>query len=217
MEITIDNKTIYFQVQYAKRKKTTLEITPEGLITVKAPKNTEEQEILKFVQSNAKTLLAHQNRLENRKYISNKKSYNEAENFLYLGKVVTLNDLLEVIPETEEEVQVELKKFYTNQTKKIVKERVQHYEKVIGVTSKGITIVDSAKAWRTCNSLKQLTFNYRLSMAPMSSIDYVVIHELCHILHLNHDRSFWRKVGMYDPDFKKHQEYLDRFGYVMTI
>lgn len=217
MEITIDDKTIYVQVQYAKRKKTTLEITPEGLITVKAPKHTGEQEILKFVHSNAKTLLAHQNRLENRKYISNKKSYDEGENFLYLGKVITLNDILEVIPENEEEVQVELKKFYTKQTKKIVKERVQHYEKVIGVTAKGITVVDSAKAWGTCNSSKQLTFNYRLSMAPMSSIDYVVIHELCHILHLNHDRSFWRKVGMYDPDFKKHQEYLDRFGYVMTI
>lgn len=217
MEITIDNKTIYFQVQYAKRKKTTLEITPEGLITVKAPKHTEEQEILKFVQSHAKTLLAHQAQLVNRKYISNKKSYNEDENFLYLGKVVTLNDILEVIPETEEEIQAELKKFYTNKTKKIVKERVQHYEKIIGVNAKGITVVDSTKTWGTCNSLKQLTFNYRLSMAPMSSIDYVVIHELCHILHLNHDRSFWRKVGMYDPDFKKHQEYLDRFGFFMTI
>lgn len=217
MEIIIDNKTIFFQVQYAKRKKTTLEINPEGLITVKAPKNTAEQEILNFVKSNAKTILAHQDRLENRKYVSYKKNYNESENFLYLGKVVTLNDILEFIPETEVEVQAELKKFYTNKTKTIVKERVLHFEKIIGVCAKGITVVDSTKTWGTCNSLKQLTFNYRLSMAPMSSIDYVVIHELCHILHLNHDRSFWRKVGMYDPNFKNHQAYLDRFGFFMTI
>ncbi|MGL4343625.1 MAG: YgjP-like metallopeptidase domain-containing protein, partial [Cellulosilyticaceae bacterium] len=44
-----------------------------------------------------------------------------------------------------------------------------------------------------------------------------VVHELCHLLHLNHDRSFWRKVGTFDPHFKDHEAYLARFGGVMTI
>ena len=115
------------------------------------------------------------------------------------------------------EVQLVLKKFYTTQTKEIVKKRVKHYEKIIGVKAKSITVLDSPKTWGTCNSYKELTFNYKLSMAPLPVIDYVVIHELCHILHLNHDRSFWRKVGAFDPDFKKHEDYLSRFSSVMTI
>ena len=172
---------------------------------------------MSFMKAHSKALLDFQKRLENRKFISSQKSYNETENFLYLGKACTLNELLEIIPETEEEVQLALKKFYTTKTKEIVKKRVKHFEKIIGVKSKSITVVNSPKSWGTCNNLKDLTFNYRLSMAPLHVIDYVVIHELCHILHLNHDRSFWRKVGAYDSNYEAHQAYLARFGGVMTI
>lgn len=217
MQLTINDKTIFFNVQYTKTKKINLDISPEGLITVKAPKNTDESTILDFIKANSKSLLSLQSRLENRKFVSNQKNYTETENFLYQGKVCTLSDILEIIPDTTEDIQTLLKKFYTKQTKSIVTQRVQHFEKIIGVKSKGIAIVDSPKTWGTCNSQKQLTFNYKLSMAPMSAIDSVVIHELCHILHLNHDRSFWRKVGAFDPNYKENLEYLDRFGVVMTI
>ena len=217
MQININNQTIVFNVQYSKRKKFALDVTPEGHITVKAPSKSTEAEILDFVKSNAKVLLDFQTKLENRKYISKNKSYNEEENFLYLGKVHTLSELLECVPETEEAAQILLKKFYTKKTKKIVNQRVKHFEKVIGVKAKSITVVDSPRTWGTCNSFKELTFNYKLSMAPINVIDYVVIHELCHILHLNHDRSFWRKVGTFDPNYKAHEAYLSKFGYVMTI
>lgn len=217
MQITINETEIFFHVQYSKRKKMTLEATPEGHITVKAPSKSTESDIMAFMKANSKALLDFQKRLESRKFISSQKSYNEDENFLYLGKACTLSELLETIPETDEEVQLALKKFYTTKTKEIIKKRVKHFEKVIGVKSKSIMIVDSPKSWGTCNNLKELTFNYRLSMAPLSVIDYVVIHELCHILHLNHDRSFWRKVGAFDSNYETHQAYLARFNGVMTI
>ncbi|WP_054740458.1 M48 family metallopeptidase [Cellulosilyticum ruminicola] len=217
MKITLNDTEIFFHVQYSKRKKMTLEATAEGHITVKAPSKSTEEDIMAFMRANNKVLVDFQKRLENRKFISSQKKYNEDENFLYLGKACTLGDLLEVIPETEEEIQMALKKFYTTKTKEIIKKRVKHFEKVIGVKAKSMMIVDSPKSWGTCNGLKELTFNYRLSMAPLNVIDYVVIHELCHILHLNHDRSFWRKVGAFDPNYEAHQNYLARFNGVMTI
>lgn len=218
MRLTIDDKEIVFNVTYGKGKKMSLEITPEGHITVKAPSKTPEEKINEFIKSNSKTILDFQERLENRKYISSQKNYSrQEETFLFQGRACTLADLLDEIPASEEEIQAQLKKFYTKKTKQMVKKRVQHFEKVIGVASKSVTVVDSPHSWGTCNNFKELTFNYRLSMAPLPIIDYVVIHELCHILHLNHDRSFWRKVGSYDPHYKEHQEYLARFGGVMTI
>ena len=209
MQITIHETDIFFQVQYSKRSKMSLEATPEGHITVKAPSKSTEADIMAFMKANSKVLLAFQKQIENRKFISSKKQYGEDE--------CSLTDLLESIPESEELIQQALKKFYTKKTKEIVKKRVKHFEKLIGVKAKSIAIVDSPKSWGTCNSLKELTFNYRLSMAPVDVIDYVVVHELCHILHLNHDRSFWRKVGAFDTHYEQKEAYLRRFGGVMTI
>ncbi len=184
---------------------------------MKAPSKSPEATIMAFMETQKKPLLAYQERLENRKFIKSTKTYDETEHFLYMGKACTLSELFDQLPEGAEATEAALKKLYTKKTKQIIKKRVAHFEKVIGVKSKAITIVDSPKTWGTCNNFKELTFNYKLSMAPPQVIDYVVIHELCHILHLNHDRSFWRKVGMYDPHFKTNQDYLARFGGVMTI
>jgi len=217
MQITIEDKIIYYNVQYSNRKKIELDLNPDGHITVKVPAKTSQEDISNFLIANSNSLLRLYKKLENRAYISSNKSYNENENFLYLGKPSKLNDILESIPETDEEIQVELKKFYMTKTKEIIKKRINYYEKIIGVKAKSFTIVESSGTWGTCSSLKVMTFNYRLSMAPINAIDYVVIHELCHIFHMNHDRSFWRKVGSYDKNYKENEEFLLKFGGVMTI
>lgn len=217
MQIIINEVPIHFEVQFSKRSKINLDVSPEGYLTLKVPTKTSEDEIINYMKSQSKFLLNLQEKLNNRKYISNQKSYDNEELFLYLGKGFPLHELLDEIPETEVEIQVQLKKLYTKKTKQYVKKRVAHFEKIIGVKAKSITVVDSPRTWGTCNSNKDLTFNYKLSMAPTNVIDYVVVHELCHIHHMNHDRSFWRKVGMYDPNYKQHQAYLEKFGGVMTI
>ena len=217
MKMIINEVPIHFEVQFSKRSKMTLDVSPEGYLTLKAPTQTSEKEIQNYMKSHSKLLLTLHERLQNRQYVSNQKSYNKKELFLLLGKALPLHDLLEEIPSTEEEIQRALKKLYTKKTKQLIKKRVAHYEKVIGVKAKSITVVDSPRTWGTCSSNKDLTFNYKLSMAPSQVIDYVVIHELCHILHMNHDRSFWRKVGMFDSNYKQHQAYLEKFGDVMTV
>jgi len=217
MQITIEDKIIYYNVQYSNRKKIEMDINPDGHITLKVPSKTLQEEITSFLIVNSNTLLKLYDKLENRRLISSNKSYNDKEIFLYLGKPCNLGDILEPIPETETEIQIQLKKFYIAKTKEIVKKRLKYYENIIGVKAKSFTVVESSGTWGTCSSTKVLTFNYRLSMAPMNAIDYVVIHELCHLLHMNHDRSFWRKVGSYDKNFKENEEFFKKFGGVMTI
>ncbi len=217
MQLQIDERDIFCNVSYTKGTKFSISITMEGLVEVRAPKKTSEEEIIQYIHSNKKMILKFYERLDNQTYVSSKKSYNEEENFLYLGKARALSEILTPMPETTEQIQIELKRFYTQTTRSIIKERVAYYEQIMNVKAKNVTIVDSAKTWGTCNSNRELTFNYRLCMAPMPVIDSVVIHELCHIFHLNHDRSFWRKVGTYDPNYKAHEQYLATIGGVMTI
>lgn len=217
MQYIIKEKNISYQVQYSKRSKMELSISPEGLILIKAPLKTTKEELESFLDSKAKVILSFLERFENRAFVSAKKEYEEDSNFLYLGNIKKFSDILENPGDSEEETKIYLKNFYTRQTREITKQRVAHFEKIIHVSAKSIEIVDSKHTWGTCNNHKELTFNYKLSMAAPAAIDYVIIHELCHIHHLNHDRAFWRKVGSYDKNFKDHQDYLNRLSPYMTI
>lgn len=217
MKLTICNETFHVEVQYAKRKKIKLEATPEGHLTLKVPRHTSEEDIVAFLESKSEFLMNLRQKQKNKKFISNQKSYADEELFLYLGQALPLSQLLEEIPEEKDQIQQALQRFYTKKTKQYVKKRIPHFQTLIGVKAKSVTVLDSPRTWGTCNSKRELTFNYKLTMAPEMVIDYVIIHELCHIHHMNHDRSFWRKVGMYDPNYKQHQAYLEKFGGVMTI
>lgn len=127
----------------------------------------------------------------------------------YLGKAVLLNDMIEVEGLLESELLEAVVKFYEKNSKLITKERSRHYQKMLKVTSKSIKIDKNVKRWGSCNSKKEITFNYLISSLPMELIDYIVVHELCHIYHMNHERSFWRKVGSIIPDYKKRIEVLE--------
>lgn len=118
MKIDIGDKTIFFTVEYSKRKNFLLVTSPEGHINLKAPSGVSEDEIIEFINSQSKLLLDIQNKLESRIYISNKKSYHEAEIFLYMGKPYNLSDIIDTIPESEEEIQVVLKKTLSHITSK---------------------------------------------------------------------------------------------------
>ncbi|RKP47895.1 M48 family peptidase [Cohnella endophytica] len=137
--------------------------------------------------------------------------------FLYLGKEYSLHELIETDDLNEEELKRKLKRFYISSCKKIVAERINRYQIRLKVKPKTIEIVESITKWGSCSSSKKVTFNYRLAMAPIEVIDYVIIHELCHLIHMNHDRSFWRRVGSIMPDYKEKEEFLARYGHLMTV
>ena len=138
--------------------------------------------------------------------------------FLYLGKQYFLHELIETKESNEEELKKSLKKFYFSSCKKIVGERIKSYQMQLKVKPKSIEVVESKTKWGSCSSSKKVTFNYRLAMAPIEVIDYVIIHELCHLTHMNHDRSFWRRVGSIMPDYKKKQDFLATYGHwIMMI
>jgi hypothetical protein len=102
-----------------------------------------------------------------------------------------------------------LHSFFFKQSKRFIEKRVTHYLTHFKVKPRKITIEKSIKKWGTCNAQRELTFNYMLITKPPEVIDYVVVHELCHMSHLNHDRSFWRLLGSILPDYKTLEKKLD--------
>jgi predicted metal-dependent hydrolase len=75
-----------------------------------------------------------------------------------------------------------------------------------------ISLREQKSRWGSCSSLGNLNFNWRLAHHPPAVIDYVIIHELAHRLHMDHSSAFWSVVKKYDPEHLKHQGWLKRRG-----
>ena len=216
MRVEFEDIVIDCNVQYGKGKKLLINIDSIGFVTVKAPNNTSEEVIINAVKHHGKMIKEKLAEISKRQE-PRIKSYDDEGKFLYLGKECSLEELIDTQGLSEEELKASLKKFYIASCKKIVAERIKIYQNQLGVKPKIIDVDESKTKWGSCTSDKKVTFNYRLAMAPIEAIDYVVVHELCHLLHMNHDRSFWRRVGSILPDYKKRQEYLARYGQYMTL
>ncbi|MHA6533903.1 M48 family metallopeptidase [Paenibacillus sp. BAC0078] len=217
MQIQLQDQIIQLHVQYAKRKKISLQIDMLGLITVKAPTGISEELILGAVQRHEEWILESLRKIAAARQVPVPKEYQEEGRFLYLGQEYPLHELIEIGEQDGEKLRLALKKFYFASLKRIIAERITGYQTMLKVKPKSIEIVESHTKWGSCSADKKLTFNYRLAMAPPEVIDYVIIHELCHLLHMNHDRSFWRRLGSIMPDYKEKEAYLARHGQFMTL
>jgi predicted metal-dependent hydrolase len=82
----------------------------------------------------------------------------------------------------------------------------------LGVERPHVLIVNQSKRWGSCDAKGTVRLNWRVVMAPMTLVDYVIAHELCHLLERNHSRRFWRTMEILMPDFESRARELDRLG-----
>ncbi len=102
-----------------------------------------------------------------------------------------------------------------NQAEQILKPRVQHYAAILKLKYQKIKITSAQKRWGSCSVQNNLNFPLRLALAPNEIINYVVVHELCHIKYKNHSQNFWNEVAQIMPDYKKHRKWLKNKGYLL--
>jgi predicted metal-dependent hydrolase len=83
----------------------------------------------------------------------------------------------------------------------------------LGVTYSRLTMRNQRSRWGSCSSTRALSFNWRLVLAPHDVLDYVVVHEVCHLVELNHGPAFWRLVEKRRPDYAESKQWLDDHGW----
>ncbi|WP_456276670.1 M48 family metallopeptidase [Bacillus sp. AK128] len=230
------DETIRFEIKY-KTQQSSMRMTMDhyGNIEVQAPKGTPHDEIIHLLEKNWELLQMKIKETEDRWNGPQEKSYEHGESFLYLGKSYPIKvvhdqkiekdyvnfdqNQLQIhvkLPDDERPKQA-LKRFYYQQCKALVEASITEYQHNFKSKPRSIRITDSPTTWGTCDSKLQLTFNWKLAMAPQKVINYVVVHEMCHMLHLNHDRSFWRLVGKIMPDYKEQERWLALSNWKMTV
>lgn len=85
---------------------------------------------------------------------------------------------------------------------------IAKYAPLVGVQPAAITITGAKTRFGSCSGKQRLSFSWRLWLYPMECVEYVVVHELCHILHLDHSAAFWQEVERVMPDYRRRQRLL---------
>lgn len=119
-------------------------------------------------------------------------------------------------PDTIKRMEV-MDRRYRQAAREYFTKRCEHYRQLTGGSYTRVTIRDQKTRWGSCSTSGTLSFNYRLMFAPLRVLDYVVVHELCHLTHMNHSRNFWNLVGSVMPEYKEHRAWLKQHGRELNI
>jgi len=105
-----------------------------------------------------------------------------------------------------------LKIWYKDMAREIIVRQVQKHAAKMAVQYNRISIRDQKTRWGSCSGRKNLSFNWRIIMAPLEVLDYLVLHELCHLIELNHSKKFWAHLADVCPDFMERKRWLSAEG-----
>lgn len=107
--------------------------------------------------------------------------------------------------------------WYRKQASSLIKDKLETLAKQHNFKFKSIKIGNAKSRWGSCSGKNNLSFSLRLIMAPISVIDYVIVHELCHTIHHNHSKNFWNQVSKFCPNYKEEKIWLKQNGHRLTL
>jgi len=216
------------EIIYAKRKTIGIEITNGGKIIVKAPLYFSRKDIENFVYRHRRWIQKRFERIADLKKNYPRK-FIPGEGFFYLGRKFELYSKNDqdaplifdngfYIREGELCGAKELFiKWYKERAKEFVENSVLKFSKRCGVEYRSVKITSAESRWGSCSKKGNLNFSYRIAMLPTFAIDYVVVHELCHIIEFNHSKAFYGLVEKVLPDYRKSARYLKENGYLFRL
>ena len=90
-----------------------------------------------------------------------------------------------------------------------LKAKTKEWAEKIGVEYNNIVIKDQRTCWASCSGKKNINYSYRIVKMPLAVQDYLIVHELCHLVHMNHGQEYWQLVAQFCPDYKSHRRWLN--------
>ena len=234
----IGNLAIPYNLTESKKTKhIKLVMDINGLRVIK-PSKTKIDEVEKVLNTKSNWIYKHYIDFQSMKVEEYKRDWESGETILYRGKrynirIFAHKEQATVIKFTGKRFQIfvnedvgdnrkslienAFKKWYIKTASDTFKERLDYYSKIIGLTYNDMRIKEQKTRWGSCSKRRNLNFNWKLIMAPQWVMDYVVVHEVCHLRYLNHSKDYWVMVGMYMPDYKKAQDWLKKNGLGLVL
>ncbi len=212
----------------SRRKTIGLMVTQEAQLIVRVPYYVSQDFIQRVVREKQAWIIAKQRYFQEHQSSALRRDFVVGEEFLFLGdkyvltpepdlpKAVVFDGVLKISSMVLANTKEHLQHWYKAQAFNYIRQRVDYYAQSHGLVYKSIKVNEARTRWGSCGHTNMLNFTWRLIMAPVRVIDYVVVHELMHLKQKNHSRKFWNEVAKIIPDYRWDKRWLKDNGHLLA-
>ncbi len=229
---------LQYQIVFSKRRTVGIEVSPDGAVTVRAPLRMPKKDIEQIVMSKLdwieqKRKMFHKkaekaNRVLNIDYAEGSLMPFRGERYPIrrsfhqgLKKVMVSFDGTGFTvcygKEDRESIRQGFLVWYKKAAAEEFLRRVEYYKAIMQESVGTIRIKDQKSCYGSCSTKRNLNFNWKCILAPPEILDYIVVHELCHLRHMNHFKEFWAEVESILPEYTKAKRWLKENGILLEI
>lgn len=208
------------------RRSIGFEVVEDGTLVLRVPYGISSQELLRIVAKKEKWIAGAQTRVRREREEHHTLRLQDGETFLLFGRPCTLRlrpgtgfsyrkeeGLLEM---GDQETRENLARFLIGQLRPVLGELVSRYASQMGLRLPVVKCSRAKKRWGYCNWKGEIGFSWPLVFCPREVIAYVVVHELCHIRNMSHNKAFWQAVAQVLPDYRERENWLKVHRKVMS-
>lgn len=229
-------KDIEFSIEFKNRKTISISVEPPKNITVAAPVGTSEEEIKEVVKLKGAWIVQKLFAFRNIEAKRVNREFVNGESFIYLGRNYSLQIRVDetlqnnssvklfrgkfhvyVKEKNDELIKAAMEAWYREKTEEQIKKRIKYYQKYFNKRPASIKVKEQKKRWASCTSNNELLFNWRCVMAKSTALDYIIVHEMCHMYYMNHSQEFWDLVSSVMADYEVRKEWLRDYGIRMNL
>lgn len=231
---------IPYTILRSKRKTVGIAVSLDKGVRVSAPHYVTGAQLQTLVASRADWIGKKLDQLQQERMKMPRHGYDAGEVFLYMGQPYPLKlqsltgtakskasfdgscisvDLPEALPEEKQQewVRGALLRWYKLQAQDLVEKRIGLYSGKMGVSPSKVVIKEQKTLWGSCSGKNSIHINWKLVMAPLPVLDYVLVHELAHIKQKNHSKSFWTVVESILPGYREQVRWLKENGVTLML
>ena len=213
----------------SRRTTLSLHVDPTGELIVNAPEKMSDRKIFDFVASRADWIRARQDAVLKNSFINQSvASYNT---FYFLGAELTpvVSSAARYIERTQnallipakwaqdEKLQKKIEKYFREMAKNVVGERAAYFSQVLKLKYAAADVNNNKTRWGSCSRGGEIAVNWRAVMLKPVLLDYIVVHEFCHLLEFNHTKNFWAVVETILPNWRKLRLELKRMAWILQL
>jgi predicted metal-dependent hydrolase len=223
------NMKLHYRIVYSHRRTMSISVERDASVVVHAPRGTPEGKIRQAVEARKLWLFQKINHAQKYPSTRQRKEFVSGETIAYLGR----NYRLEVVNKATEGVQFHsrfiiarqnqpqaarlFRQWYIDRAKERILLRTRYFAEAMGVAFNCILISDLKVRWGSCTPRSNLNFNWRILKAPSFVIDYIVVHELAHLIEANHTPRFWNIVFVQVPRWEQAKNWLREHGDLLEV